>query len=260
MQNISNEHIRVAIQAADAAREVTLKYFRQPLEIVKKMDDSPVTIADRETEQLIRNILESAFPDYGFYGEETGKNNIDQNWTWVVDPIDGTASFSTGKPTFGTLIALCYQGEPQLGIIDHAALDDRWIGIKGQQTTYNGKPVRANPDNTSLASATAYTTTPRMYTDETLPRYNALADQCKFTIFGADCLAYGLIACGFTDLIVEADLKPYDYMAVAPVIEAAGGVISDWEGNALSLNSGDQVLAAANPALHQKALMALQGG
>jgi len=257
INRVTDEHIRVAIQAADAAREITLKYFRQPLEIVQKLDDSPVTIADRETERLIRDILESAFPDYGFYGEETGQSNLNKNWTWVVDPIDGTASFSTGKPTFGTLIALCYQGKPQLGIIDHAALDDRWIGVKGRATTYNGKPVKANPNNTSLASATAYTTTPRMYTDETLPRYHALADQCKFTIFGADCLAYGLVACGFTDLIIEADLKPYDFMAVAPVIEGAGGVISDWEGKELTLATGDQILAAANPSLHKKALLAL---
>ena len=255
---VTDKHIKVAIQAADAAREVTLKYFRQPLEIVQKLDDSPVTIADRETEHLIRDILESAFPEYGFYGEETGQKETDQHWTWVVDPIDGTASFSTGKPTFGTLIALCFKGVPQLGIIDHAALDDRWIGIKGRATTYNGKPVKANPNNTDLASATAYTTTPGMYTDETLPRYHALADQCKFTIFGADCLAYGLVACGFTDLIIEADLKPYDYMAVAPVIEGAGGVISDWEGKPLTLDTGDQILAAANPALHSKALSALR--
>jgi len=255
---VTDEHIKVAIQAADAARKVTLKFFRQPLDIIQKLDDSPVTIADRETEYLIRDIIKTAFPDYGFYGEETGQTNTHKDWTWVVDPIDGTASFSTGKPTFGTLIALCYQGKPQLGIIDHAALDDRWIGIKGKATTYNGTPVKANPNNTELANATAYTTTPRMFTSETMPRYLALADQCQFTIFGADCMAYGLVASGFTDLIIEADLKPYDYMAVAPVIEGAGGVISDWEGNKITLETDDQILVAANPQLHKTALRALK--
>ena len=254
---VTDEYIKIAIQAADAAREVTLKYFRQPLDIVQKQDDSPVTIADKETEHLIRKIIETAFPEHGFYGEETGQSDIDKEWTWVVDPIDGTASFSTGKPTFGTLIGLCYQGKPQLGIIDHAALDDRWIGIKGKQTTYNGKPVKANPNNTELANATSYTTTPRMFTTETLARYEAVADQCKFTIFGADCMAYGLVASGFSDLIIEADLKPYDYMAVAPVIDGAGGVISDWEGKEITLETGDQILAAGNLKLHQAALLAI---
>jgi len=254
---ITDQHIQVAIQAADAAREITLKYFRQPLDIIQKLDKSPVTIADKETEHLIREIIQTAFPDHGFYGEETGQTDMHKNWTWVIDPIDGTASFSTGKPTFGTLIALCYQGKPQLGIIDHAALDDRWIGIKGKQTTYNGKPVKTNSNNTELTNATAYTTTPRMFTSETMPRYLAVADQCKFTIFGADCMAYGLVASGFSDLVIEADLKAYDYMAVAPVIEGAGGVISDWEGKELSLETKDQILAAANSQLHKAALLAI---
>ncbi len=255
---VTDKHIEVAIQAADAAREITLKYFRQSLDIIQKLDDSPVTIADKETEYLIRNIIKTAFPEHGFYGEETGQSDIDKDWTWVVDPIDGTASFSTGKPTFGTLIALCYQGKPQLGIIDHAALDDRWIGIKGQKTSYNGRLVQTNPNNTKLANATAYTTTPRMFTSDTLPRYEAVANQCKFTIFGADCMAYGLVASGFTDLIIEADLKPYDFMAVAPVIEGAGGVISDWEGKPITLKTGDKILASANPKLHQAALLAIR--
>ena len=255
---VTNAHISVAVQAADAAREITLKYFRQPLEIVQKLDDSPVTVADREAEHLIREIIESAFPEYGFYGEETGQREIDKNWTWVVDPIDGTASFSTGKPTFGTLIGLCYKGKPQFGLVDLPALDDRWIGIKGKQTTYNGSPVQANQNNIRLAEATAYTTTPRMFNEDTMLRYHALADQCKFSVFGADCLAYGLLASGFTDVIVEADLKPYDFMAVAPVVEGAGGVISDWSGKAISLETKDQILATANPRLHKAALDALQ--
>ena len=257
INKLTDKQINVAIQAADAARKITLKYFRQPLDIIQKLDDSPVTIADKEAEHLIRGMIQSAFPDDGFYGEETGQTDTDNDWTWVVDPIDGTTSFSTGKPTFGTLIALCYQGKPQLGIVDLPALDDRWIGIKGKQTTYNGTKVKTNLRNTKLADATAYTTTPKMFTDDTLPRYNALSDQCKFTIFGADCLAYGLLASGFTDLVIEADLKPYDFMAVTAVVEAAGGVITDWQGKEITLKTGDQILAAANPELHKKAVRSL---
>lgn len=258
IMKITDRHLEVALQAADAARKITMRYFRQPLDIVQKSDNSPVTIADQETEKLIRTIIADAFPEHGFYGEETGQTNIDQPWTWVVDPIDGTASFSTGKPTFGTLIALCYEGKPLLGIIDHAALDDRWIGISGKQTTFNGKPVKTNNENTTLADATAFTTTPYMFDADALPHYQKLADQCKYNVFGTDCLGYGLLASGFTDLVIEADLKPYDFMALVPVVEGAGGVISDWQGLPISLQSKDQVLASANPKLHQAALIVIK--
>jgi len=254
---ITNKHLEVAIQAVDAARKISMHYFRQPLDIIQKSDLSPVTIADKETEEKIREILQEAFPDYGFYGEETGQSNTNQPWTWVVDPIDGTASFSTGKPTFGTLVALCYEGKPLLGIIDHAALDDRWIGIQGRQTTYNGKPVKTNAVKTKLADATIYTTTPKMFDAETLARYHAVAEQCKYSIFGADCMAYGLLASGFTELIVEADLKPYDFMALVPVVEGAGGVITDWQGESVTLDTSDQILASANSDIHQSALVAI---
>ncbi len=258
MTQLPSNALKVAIQAADAAREVTLRYFRQPLEINQKSDLSPVTIADQETEKVIQAILQLAFPDYGFYGEETGKTGIDQPWVWVVDPIDGTTSFSTGKPTFGTLIALCYQGQAQLGIIDHPALDDRWIGVKGQSTTHNGKPVKANTAKTSLSEVAACTTTTKMFDEKAMPRYLAVSDQCQYGVFGADCMAYGLLASGFADLVVEASLKPYDYMAVAPVVEGAGGVITDWEGRPITLDTADQILAAANPDLHQAALTAIK--
>ncbi len=250
---ITQKHLEVAIQAADAARKITLKYFRQPLDIIQKSDDSPVTIADKEAEECIHKILNDAFPDYGFYGEETGQTNTDNTWTWVVDPIDGTASFSTGKPTFGTLIALCYEGKPLLGIIDHAALNDRWIGVQGKPTIYNGVAVTSNKEKTRLADATIYTTTPKMFTNESLAQFQVIEDQCKYSIYGADCMAYGLLASGFTELVMEADLKPYDFMALVPVIEGAGGVISDWQGREVSLDTDDQILATANTQLHQAA-------
>lgn len=251
---VTQKHLEVAIQAADAARKITLKYFRQPLDIIQKSDDSPVTIADKEAEKCIHEILNDAFPDYGFYGEETGQKNTDNTWTWVVDPIDGTASFSTGKPTFGTLISLCYEGKPILGIIDHAALNDRWIGAQGKPTIYNGTVVTTNNEKVLLADATIYTTTPKMFTDESLVLFQAVENQCKYSIYGADCMAYGLLASGLTELVMEADLKPYDYMALVPIIEGAGGVITDWHGKEISLDTDDQILAAANTKLHQAVL------
>ncbi len=256
--NVSQAAVDAAIQIADLAREISMKYFRQPLDIEHKADRSPVTIADQQTEAMIRDELSRRFPEHGFYGEETGQTRTDAAWVWVVDPIDGTTSFSTGKPTFGTLISLAYEGEPVLGLVDLPALDDRWLGIKGQVTLYNGKPVSANENALEIAQASSYTTTTKMFDDAAMQRYRALADKSKFSVFGADCLGYGLLASGFTEIVVEASLEPYDYMALVPVVEGAGGCISDWEGQPVRLTSGDQIVASANPVLHQKVLDALR--
>ena len=255
---VSLAAIEAAIEIADLAREISLKYFRQPLDIQHKADSSPVTIADQQTEALIRDEISRRFPEHGFYGEETGQTATDAQWVWVVDPIDGTTSFSTGKPTFGTLISLAYEGEPVLGLVDLPALNDRWLGVKGQPTLHNGKPVSCNKEALEINQASIYTTTTKMFDQAAMPRYQTLADLSKFSVFGADCLGYGLLASGFTEIVVEASLKPYDYMALVPVVEGAGGCISDWEGKPVRLNSGDQILASANDELHQKSLDALR--
>lgn len=249
--------IEAAIEIADLARGISLKYFRQPLNIVQKEDRSPVTIADQETEALIRDEITRRFPGHGFYGEESGQTATDAQWVWVVDPIDGTTSFSTGKPTFGTLIALAYEGEPVLGLVDLPALGDRWLGVKGQPTLYNGQVVSSNKKVAQISDASTYTTTTKMFDQVAMQRYQVLASLSKFSVFGADCLGYGLLASGFTEIVVEASLEPYDYMALVPVVEGAGGCISDWEGAPVRLDSGDQIVASANVKLHQKVLNAL---
>lgn len=256
---VSQSAIEAAIEIADLARAISLKYFRQPLDIERKSDRSPVTIADQQTEALIRDQISRRFPEHGFYGEETGQTAINAQWVWVVDPIDGTTSFSTGKPTFGTLISLAYQGEPVLGLVDLPALDDRWLGVKGQPTLYNGQAVKTNKNVLEISESSSYTTTTKMFNKAAMKRYQALEKLSKFSVFGADCLGYGLLASGFTEIVVEASLKPYDYMALVPVVEGAGGCISDWEGKPVRLNSGDQIVASANVELHQKVLNALRG-
>ncbi|MFT5260979.1 MAG: inositol-phosphate phosphatase/L-galactose 1-phosphate phosphatase/histidinol-phosphatase [Saprospiraceae bacterium] len=250
-------YIAFANELADAARLVTLKYFRQPLQIHSKDDRSPVTIADQETEAKMKSMIVGRYPDHGFYGEESERIESNSKWMWVIDPIDGTTSFSTGKPTFGTLIALLYEEKPVLGIIDHAVTDDRWIGVKGQATTFNGEPVSCNEVD-DLAGASAFTTTTRMFNESNMPRYQRLVDECKFGVFGADCMGYGLLASGFTEIVVEASLQPYDFLAVTPVVEGAGGVITDWQGNAITLQTSDEILASANRSLHDKALQYLK--
>jgi inositol-phosphate phosphatase/L-galactose 1-phosphate phosphatase/histidinol-phosphatase len=256
--DVSQTAVEAAIQIADLARDISMKYFRQPLDIEHKADRSPVTIADQKTEALIRDELSQRFPEHGFYGEETGQTQTDAEWVWVVDPIDGTTSFSTGKPTFGTLISLAYKGEPVLGLVDLPALNDRWLGVKGRTTLYNGQPVSANENAREIGQASTYTTTTKMFDDVAMSRYEVLAGLSRFSVFGADCLGYGLLASGFTDIVVEASLEPYDYMALVPVVEGAGGCISDWEGQPVRLTSGNQIVASANSVLHQKVLNALR--
>ena len=145
-----------------------------------------------------------------------------------------------------------------LGLVDLPALGDRWLGVKGQATLYNGQPVSANEKALEIEQASTYTTTTKMFDDAAMLRYQALADMSKFSVFGADCLGYGLLASGFTEIVVEANLEPYDYMALVPVVEGAGGCISDWEGQPVRLTSGNQIVASANPVLHQKVLDALR--
>ncbi len=253
MTSLPAEFVTTAVDAANAARSIVRKYFRTSLEVASKLDRSPVTIADRETEETMRDLILARHPGHGFFGEEGGDQSADKEWRWIIDPIDGTKSFATGKPTFGTLVALL-QGElPVIGIIDHAMLDERWIGIHGQPTTFNGELCRTS-QVLSLEQATVNTTTLDMFDDQSFQQYSNLSQSCKFRIFGGDCYCYGLAASGYTDLVCEADLYPYDYFALIPVLQGAGGVISDWQGKPLSMNSGDQVIAAANSTLHQLAV------
>jgi inositol-phosphate phosphatase/L-galactose 1-phosphate phosphatase/histidinol-phosphatase len=248
-----SEFIALAERLADAARPVIRKYFRTPVSVDDKADASPVTIADREAEQVMRTLINSAFPGHGILGEEHGRENCDAEFVWVLDPIDGTKAFITGKPSFGTLIALARHGRPILGIIDQAITDERWLGAAGRPSTLNGRPVavRACPD---LAHAYAYTTGPEYFDDATLPAWERVRARVKQPRYGCDCYAYALVATGFVDLVVEAGLKPYDYAALAPVIEGAGGICTDWAGQPLTLDSDGRICAAGDRRVHAEAL------
>lgn len=248
----STELLAFANELADAARVTTLRYFRQPLSVERKADASPVTIADRTTERQLRELIRARFPDHGLYGEEYGSDQRTGCYRWIIDPIDGTKSFISGVPTFGTLLALLHDDRPMLGVIDMPALSERWSGALGQTTTFQGDPCRCR-DCPDLASATLFTTSPDMFTAADATRFAALSENVGLRRFGGDCYAYGLLAGGFIDLVVEADLKPYDFMAMVPIIEGAGGVITDWQGMPLGLGSDGRVLAAANATLHATA-------
>lgn len=247
-----------AARLADAVRPIVLQCFRTGLAFDVKPDSSPVTEADRAAERAMRQMIVSCWPDHGILGEEYGPERVDAPYVWVLDPIDGTKSFVTGKPLFGTLIALLHGGRPVVGIIDMPALDERWIGVAGRPTTFNGAEVSARRCE-SLDRAWLYATSPQMFAGAEVDAFERLRPTCYATVWGADLYAYGLLASGRVDLVCEASLQPYDYCAMVPVIEGAGGVITNWEGAPLGLASGGRALAAGDPALHAAARAALAG-
>ena len=249
----------LAIELADAARPIALRYFRSELETVTKDDDSPVTIADRECEAVMRDLIHAAFPEHGIIGEEHGSDRPDATYVWVLDPIDGTKSFITGRPLFGSLIALCRDGKPIVGVIDCSAVNDRWVGAAGRATTHNGKPCRARRCE-RLSDAYLYATSPFMFEGKDRDGFHELCRRVKYPIFGNDCHGYGLVASGWADFVVEAQLKVYDYAALIPVAAGAGGVITDWNGDDLDLHSDGRVVLAGDSRRHREALDILNAG
>jgi inositol-phosphate phosphatase/L-galactose 1-phosphate phosphatase/histidinol-phosphatase len=247
-----------AERMADAVRPIVLSYYRGNVPTDEKADQTPVTAADRDAETRIREMIEEAFPGHGILGEEHGSVRLDAKHVWVLDPIDGTKSFITGKPLFGTLIALLHGGRPVVGVIDAPALDERWLGVEGEPTTLNGAAVKTRPCP-DLAGAWLYATAPEMFVGPDAAAFERLKGRCRGVVYGADCYAYGLLANGTVDLVCEASTKPYDYCALVPVVRGAGGVISDWAGKPLGLASDGRVLAAGDPAAHAAALQILAG-
>lgn len=246
-----------AEELADAARKVSLKYFRTDINPEIKADSSPVTIADREIETLLSDHIEAAFPNHGILGEEFGAIRTEAEYVWVLDPIDGTKSFITGKPLFGTLIGLLHRGYAVMGICDMPALRERWIGKQGQKTIFNGFPTQAR-NCSKLEDAWLYATSPQMFTKDNFQRFEILRKASSSAIYGAECQAYGLLACGWVDIVCEDTMGPYDYVALAPIVEGAGGLMSDWSGRPLGLESDGTVLALGDPDLKNPTLEILR--
>lgn len=266
-------HLEVAGRLADAAHAATRAHFRsRSLVRDTKSDSSPVTAADRAAEAAMRGIIAEAFPDHGVFGEEAGYSGPkDAEHVWILDPIDGTKSFITGKPLFVTLIALTHKGVPVLGVIDQPVIGERWVGAAGAPTTCNGEAVRCDDVAVSLADSYVFATTPKMFDGNAKVRasFDRVAGACREVLYGCDGYAYGLVASGHADAVCEADLGVYDAAALVPVVSGAGGVITDWAGAPLhfdpaALASGGAadgerltVLAARSPALHAEAVRTL---
>ena len=247
----------LAERMADEARSIIKRYFRTRPAVDAKADQSPVTIADREVEALMRKHIEQTFPEHGIRGEEFGERNPDADWCWHLDPIDGTKSFLSGSLCFGTQIALSYRGTPLLGVIDQPITDERWLAGNPEPARLGDQAIQTSSCS-DLAQAVLYTSDPACFDPEQLPHFTQLRAAVALTRYSHDCYAAGLLAMGQIDLLVEANVFPYDIAAQIPVIEGAGGIVTDWQGNPPSLEGQGNIVAAANVELHARALEQLK--
>ena len=255
---MTDKDLALALRLADAAGAAIRPLFRGQWSEERKADRSFVTEADRAAEAAMRALIEAEFPADGIIGEEYGTRNEGAGRQWVLDPIDGTTSFIAGRPIFGTLIALLQDGWPVLGIIDQPVAGERWVGRIGQPTLFNGSPARTRPLK-ELADAVLATTSPHLFTNAEADAFMSVAKQVaeKKIVFGGDCYNYGLVASGHVDVVVEAGLKLHDYAALVPVVEGAGGMMADWQGNPLDAGSDGTVIALGDPARLEDVLDAM---
>ena len=236
------------VAIVEAASKTAMGYFRSLLEIETKGDESPVTVADKIVEQEIRTALEAAYPDFGILGEEFGAEGLEKDSFWVVDPIDGTRSFISGLPLFGMLLGLVQGGKPVLGVVGMPALGEIYVGEKGRGATLNGRAISAS-GQTQLAEATLFINEGEKLAMQEPDLFAALCNTGTTRRMAYDCYPHALVASGHVDVVVDFDLQPYDYLPVVPLVEAAGGCMTDWEGNPLGLNSDGRVVSAATPEL-----------
>lgn len=259
---LSQEIINFAHHLADISQPIAQKYFRVNNGEVAKEDDSPVTKADREIEKVIRAEIEKKFPDHGIIGEEFGNKNIDADFVWILDPIDGTSSFIVGRPIFGTLIGLAYKNKPVLGIMNQPINRERWIGISGQGSFLNGKKIQTR--NCQSISDSVMCSASSFYfqngEEKILQQLSSLTKYQKIggVIYGGDCYSYASLASGSVDIVIDSGLKIYDYAALIPIITEAGGVVSDFEGNDPQLKSNIRFVACATAKLHEEVLKVIQ--
>ena len=245
------EFISFANILADKSSEIIMQFFRHQLNIETKMDNTPVTIADKNSEEKIRELIKQTYPSHGIVGEEYESINLDSEFTWVIDPIDGTRSFIAGHKDFGTLIALLKNKKPILGIINCHAHQERWIGIQNQPTTLNGNVVTTSSVQ-KIKDGYAFTSGLYFEDDKFKKGFDKIIQRAKYYRFGGDCYMYGMLASGLIDVVIEDTLKIYDYMALIPVIEGAGGIVSDKNNRPITLESDGSVVATANITLHKE--------
>ena len=241
---------------AAVSRPIATEWFRCGPDIERKADRSPVTIADKSIEAALRKAIAGEFPDHGIIGEEEGRTAGAGDFTWVIDPIDGTRPFSCGNPLFGTLVAVLHLGRPVVGTIDLPALGQFWVGVEGRRTELNGEAA-STAGTGRLADARIATTSAADLGDDAA-RFRRLEEACRVRAFGGDCANYAHLASGWCDIVAESGLNAHDIMAAVPVVAGAGGCLTQWDGGEIAIDTYDgTALASANPGLHREAVAAL---
>ena len=231
---------------SDESGKIIKQYFRTEINVERKKDESPVTIADKKSEEIMRELIMKEFPDHGIIGEEFGKHNEDAEYKWILDPIDGTKSFITGTVTFGTLIALTQNNKPILGVINQPILNEFLIG-DNDTAELNGKKVTMREcDNISQATLLA-SDHYMVGSFQNFEKFENLAKQVKLYRNWGDCFSYYLLSTGFADIMVDPIMNIWDLAALIPVVKGAGGEISDWHGNDAATGTST---IAANKKLH----------
>jgi len=228
---------------ADEARSVVRQHFRNMPEFERKADGTPVSIADRAIERRLRQRIAARFPDHGVLGEEEGPTRLDAEHVWALDPIDGTKAFLAGSPLFGSLIGLLHRGEPVVGVLEAPALGERWAAAKGLGAAHQSRKIRVRQPRPLAECVLGCTTPDPMSAD---PGFSRLRQQVRWTTYGGDCCAYGFVAMGGIDVLVDRGLKPWDWCALVPIVQEAGGVLLDWNLQPLSLQSEGSVLCASH--------------
>ena len=245
---------------ADASDLATLKFFRtnSAIENKNKVGFDPVTEADRESEKVIRDLITCEFPSHGIIGEEHGNFNEFAEFVWVIDPIDGTRSYVAGIPAWGTLIGLRYNGQPVAGLMSQPFTGERFFGEKaGSFLQYEGIQKSLTTRNCkSINEAVLLNTTPALFNEKERAKFEHVEKQVRLVRYGTDCYGYAMLATGHADLVIESNMKIHDIFALIPIIEGAGGIITDWQGN--SASNGGQILACGDKRLHESLIKKLQ--
>jgi len=250
------EIINVFNKCALISRLVSVQFFRKKFEVELKEDKSPVIEADKAIEQEIRKTILGLFPEHGIIGEEFEDVNEGAKYLWTIDPIDGTKSFLAGRSLFCTLMSFCVDGKPVASMIYQPIQDEKWIGLyeflhgdkKVTRAIFNSEPISTRKCN-SLSEAMLATTGPEYFKKDELEYFNKIASKMSHVLYGGDSYNYGCLASGNVDIVIESNLKRHDFLALAPIIKAAGGSITTWDGKEIDINSDGTVLAVGDPSL-----------
>jgi histidinol phosphatase-like enzyme (inositol monophosphatase family) len=252
-----NDFLKFSEKLANQSRKMLLAVKDKAPEVDIKSDASFVTTTDKAVETALRAMIQEKYPTHGILGEEFENINLNADFVWVLDPIDGTAAFVAGIPVYGTLIGLAWRGRPYIGVIDHPVTADRWLGVSGRMAEHNGAPIQVR-QRASLETAYASCSNSDFMTEEELARFTVLRKRAQYVQYGGSCYSYGVLASGRTDLAIDSGLDPFDIYACAAVIEGAGGFVTDWNGNPITFEMAGHVVAAGDKARLEDAIHILQ--